>query len=673
MKLIQGVDALGDPVQVKVHSLDEAVSELNSAATDRSLRLLTGAAASIWPPSGLPTGQQVIDEIVGGLLTAPSDTVDPSLSELLEGKSPEVILQAISESIDDPSRLQQIYDPLEGDAPNFFHHLIARAASRHKLPFVLTANLDCLVESALHTIGRSYKIRYRPGDASPLTEFTILKLHGSVGGETQGERQARLRSLSVTLRDMAKAVGTADLGFYHGLLQDKTLLVLGYSGNDLDIMWRLYQVAGASSTRIIWCIRPGASVLEEQPVVSMLAQQFSDSVVLVEADLRVVGRELASAWQLWDDDLRGLYRACQGPPEPFYWPTGWGNSIPEPSRVLSKVWVLWSTSQPRAALEIASQDGNNEKLSPLKVGRLHLASAHAYRSLGRYRSALDCLRAAEPKLVSEGAVEEIAELWLLRGEILGTFEMVTPFHVVPLRWVHPGLANLYKAKREIRRLPSDHSGRTLRPGLLELVEGQIHYRVARFWSASLFMRPLAFLPRRTARGKLATAKKIFGRQGDLVGLAIAYTFEDEVARISGGDAYERDPLLSSAAISSLWTRQPGTLTIELTKRAHVEEARGKLDSAISILERAVELARDEYASTPLIRTRANLIRIFARLGCCDKLGAQRRLLGSEIRRNEGSTLWAVWERLHAALRAFQCRVTCLLRRARNRNGCKPGV
>ena len=106
----------------------------------------------MWQPSNLPSGFNLADEVVKGLVT--SDDTSNFLASHFTGKSPEVILQAVSEVIDDPSQLlQEIYAQLEGTNPNFFHALIANAANLKKLPLILTTNFDCLVEHSLDNLG----------------------------------------------------------------------------------------------------------------------------------------------------------------------------------------------------------------------------------------------------------------------------------------------------------------------------------------------------------------------------------------------------------------------------------------------------------------------------------------------------------------------------------------
>lgn len=213
---------------------------------------LCGAGASVL--SGFPTSWDFIGCLVDGLIRSAGNQidVDQSLRQVLSAQRLEYVLQVASQTpgVDAIACL----DVLQGGQPNIVHTSVMRCLSDFggDQGVLLTTNFDCLFEEAGRFMGVPViEVLVGPNFAAKPKARSIIvtKLHGSLGvpGES-GPRQ-----LAATLDSVGRYFSTEAEALLDELLRERTLLVLGYSGNDhYDVMPYLLRLFKRPFRRILW-------------------------------------------------------------------------------------------------------------------------------------------------------------------------------------------------------------------------------------------------------------------------------------------------------------------------------------------------------------------------------------------------------------------------------------
>ncbi|MCA0453430.1 MAG: SIR2 family protein [Chloroflexi bacterium] len=165
-------------------------SEVYSAPKVYALLLGSGISRS----AGIPTGQQLMDDLIRRIAYLHKETINEQPAEWYErhyNKKPTYggVLQLLGRNQADRSNLLRPYferqsdDEVEVKAPTRAHHAIARLIKEGYIQVVVTTNFDRLLEQALEAQGISPYVIRTPQDAAnsvPLQNLpvTIIKLHG---------------------------------------------------------------------------------------------------------------------------------------------------------------------------------------------------------------------------------------------------------------------------------------------------------------------------------------------------------------------------------------------------------------------------------------------------------------------------------------------------------------
>jgi tetratricopeptide (TPR) repeat protein len=224
-------------------SLDVVLSQPSSGLT-----FLCGAGVSHPAPTRLPTVRSFLDqslEFCGARGTVRAAVLDQYLGQ---GPIPrfEVIVDEIRRLKDPALRIAQVF---AGGLPNDLHcYLAARCAEG---ACVITTNFDTCIEEA--TPGRPLHAVTFDGDDLPTrpgTRGVVIKPHGTLG---QARQDAR--SLVMTISAIAQtAAGYQRFPGWRSYLleaiEDKVLVVVGYSGSDdFDLTPLLLE---ARPRQIVW-------------------------------------------------------------------------------------------------------------------------------------------------------------------------------------------------------------------------------------------------------------------------------------------------------------------------------------------------------------------------------------------------------------------------------------
>lgn len=193
-------------------------SAVLAAQQDGSLVVFAGAGVSIPTPSGLPTFEQLANDVAHAC--------------------------GSSEAVDDPTRIEEFLGDLEESGaavhetvkrlisdprskPNQLHRALVELFDDHE-PRIVTTNFDCHFEGAYRSQHKETEIPNFSAPAMPLgNDFTgVVHLHGSV--------TAPARHLVLTDADFGRAYLTHAWAtrFLISLYEEFTVLFVGYSHND---------------------------------------------------------------------------------------------------------------------------------------------------------------------------------------------------------------------------------------------------------------------------------------------------------------------------------------------------------------------------------------------------------------------------------------------------------
>lgn len=249
-------------------SNNEGLKRTASDILDGRLAILAGAGLSMLPPTSLPSGQGLLSWTLRGLA---SDSVlrravaELEASDRFQAVVPELIFQRLYEAIRDA--LWPAFEILKHATPSIGHQVVAWLCA-HGVP-VATTNFDLLIEACLSG---------RP----PIAHF-----HGSLDEPAK---------MATRINQIGQGLDSQQRRFAREHFVDKTLLVVGYSGNDKDVMDAL---ASSRATRVRWIVRSASSW------ATVNAQWLSNyvSVELCFGDLQPFFNQLASRMKLSLPDI----------------------------------------------------------------------------------------------------------------------------------------------------------------------------------------------------------------------------------------------------------------------------------------------------------------------------------------------------------------------------------
>lgn len=188
--------------------LEQLVDLTRRHLESRKLCILTGAGVSMLPPTRLPSGNELRDMAVRALGSVEhADDVDRLLNtSAFDVLLPELVFQRIWEYLD--TDLAHFLEVLRPAHPNNVHCLLASLAVKSGLS-IATTNFDLLIEESTK--------------ATP----SVLHLHGSLD---------HADSLVMRLNQVGRPMAASTAKRFLEMIEHTTLLILGYSGRDRDVM-----------------------------------------------------------------------------------------------------------------------------------------------------------------------------------------------------------------------------------------------------------------------------------------------------------------------------------------------------------------------------------------------------------------------------------------------------
>ncbi len=205
---------------------------------------LVGAGISMDAPSNLPSARQIARIILS--LCANSVEVDNLMA--LKALRYELIVEKLQEILDKDLIFMDYFDLVKN--PNVIHLMIAAMILRGN--YIVTTNFDYLIEHALaHLLPASeinrihpvitkadYLMHKNPEELIQSKLCPVFKIHGSKMNFTS--RENTIDSLITTISDLGKDRESGEIFAIEAykkpvmtqLMQDRVLIVMGYSGSD---------------------------------------------------------------------------------------------------------------------------------------------------------------------------------------------------------------------------------------------------------------------------------------------------------------------------------------------------------------------------------------------------------------------------------------------------------
>jgi len=245
-------------------SKSEALKALQSAGTSGQLVFLTGAGISKIPPANLPLGNEIKDQLIE-FITASTELKDYRekilASDRYKQLIPELLFQAIYESIGD--KIFSVYGRLNSNRYNRIHQLLAYYVKNFRA-IVYTTNFDELVEK------------------SSDSKIKIDHLHGSIRNP---------ESMVIRIYQVGRGIPAKIFKSFQIENNSKTLFVVGYSGNDKDV------IALLNNTRfkaIYWLMRD----FDDQWTLKNLIRIKSDRLFVFKGDIQTIFSDLITGAKL---------------------------------------------------------------------------------------------------------------------------------------------------------------------------------------------------------------------------------------------------------------------------------------------------------------------------------------------------------------------------------------
>lgn len=223
---------------------------------------LVGAGISIDPPTNLPSAREIVN-----ILLEVFTPKDIDVSQIGEKKRFEAVIEVIKQNFDKELRFMDYMDLVTD--PNYNHLFLAYVITGGH--FVLTTNFDYMIERALMQIlpieqhqdiiivitKDDFLAFQRPQDLLLSNKYPLYKIHGSKRNIVKDVDTSE--SLVTTISDLGKgrekgetfAIEPYKKLTVYNLIRGRTLIVMGYSGNDVfDIGPTLKEIRNLK--RIIW-------------------------------------------------------------------------------------------------------------------------------------------------------------------------------------------------------------------------------------------------------------------------------------------------------------------------------------------------------------------------------------------------------------------------------------
>lgn len=244
----------------------EGVTSLANRLAKEEFVLFCGAGISVPAPSSAPQFLEIRDAVALAMadLLLSRDVLQRTHHEALEAAlrdlqrrddltlPPELLFGNLERSLGFAAVADLLSLSLGGDVPNANHLAVRTLAERGRLAGVITPNFDLYLEQALEGIPLRRSVA---GEKAISGEqgFVLYKPHGSLDVP---------ESIAITINRVARPLAGPAREIFRELVTHRTVVVIGYSGWDYELLPLLAHAGTEWGAEIVWCLWDDASLNE---------------------------------------------------------------------------------------------------------------------------------------------------------------------------------------------------------------------------------------------------------------------------------------------------------------------------------------------------------------------------------------------------------------------------
>ncbi len=206
---------------------------LDGLKFDRPVILFVGAGISAIPPTSAPLWSEIAGDTIASLLeTLATGREDWGLDQYRQpaialARYPELLFEQIRIAAGTNQLMSRLAKILSGGKPNICHISIADLCRQGLVRAIVTTNFDCYLEQSLLALQVPYRKLVPPVQAQHSSkELLLVKIHGDLDTP---------ESIVLTLSRAAQPMAAELARLLRDLMSGQDLVILGYSGRDLDV------------------------------------------------------------------------------------------------------------------------------------------------------------------------------------------------------------------------------------------------------------------------------------------------------------------------------------------------------------------------------------------------------------------------------------------------------
>jgi hypothetical protein len=250
------------------------------------LAVVAGAGISMLPPSNLPSWWEFTAALLTAALakaaTAPfldEDSIAAVRSLTPDSINTATLSEAISKYVASIAYFP-VLTVLDGTTINANHQALAELARLGRLRAIVTPNFDTLIERAFQE-GR-VPLADPATDTETGKACTLIRLHGVA---------TAAQSMIDTVAQKARGLPFDTHEALRERLRDCRVMVVGFSGLDLDFAWDYLSLETTPLEGVTWVVRPGSA---PAPQVVALRTRLGNRMEIVEGELPALWRDLGA-------------------------------------------------------------------------------------------------------------------------------------------------------------------------------------------------------------------------------------------------------------------------------------------------------------------------------------------------------------------------------------------
>ena len=403
---------------------------------------MVGAGISCWKPTTLPTGQDFTSGVNNSIFQHPNHPlINQNDWSKLENLLCDVPFELLMERCPDHAKIRQILANLFSSRnPNPIHDTLSQLVTSGMVHSIITTNYDLALEEVL--IGTPLTKVVSESDVPATVGRVYFKIHGCAGTPD---------SMIFSLKHES-AMPNWKQGLLEKLIENKVLLIIGYSGFDFEVC---PEIAKISVKSIVWNFF-WQSDYDKSPGFNHLKDtNFTKTVLLGDmiAIFSLIGHPIRPQRYLnSQSNISSLLQNVFSKDELLLWRSRILNTMGNSRLALTSIDALQATSSSNSTvvLEYAQALFHNgkylsaynefirsAKLSPCPYEKIHreLDACDSLRCYGSYIKAHSLLKKIHQKIVSLPSSDTELKNRVLLKKILIVYDCYKIFNKIRLFFI----------------------------------------------------------------------------------------------------------------------------------------------------------------------------------------------------------------------------------------------